>query len=279
VNRSSIHARQNGVTLIELVLVIAITGAIAAVVAIFIRKPIEGYVDTVRRAEMTDKADMALRRIKRDLRLALPNSVRVRTSGGATYLEFLVTAGGGRYRADVRGDTGAGDVLDFTAADDKFDVLTDMPSFSGGGTKYIVVANLYSDPTISTANAYDGSHRATYASNTGTTITVSPSFQFPYQSPGKRFQVVTGAVMYACTGTGEIRRYSGHTIELTPPLPPVTGANALLVDGLTLVTGCTFTYDPSIGARTGLVSMRIELDGGSGETVALFQQVHVINTP
>ena len=35
----------------------------------------------------------------RDLRQALPNSVRTTTSGSNVYLEFLLTSGGGRYRA------------------------------------------------------------------------------------------------------------------------------------------------------------------------------------
>jgi hypothetical protein len=35
----------------------------------------------VRRAELTDQADVALRRITRDIRLALPNSLRVTTTG------------------------------------------------------------------------------------------------------------------------------------------------------------------------------------------------------
>ncbi|HJW54946.1 MAG TPA: prepilin-type N-terminal cleavage/methylation domain-containing protein, partial [Burkholderiaceae bacterium] len=66
-----------GFTLLEAIIVIAITGIIAAVVAVFIVKPVQGYVDSARRAEMTDTADTALRRISRDLHLALPNSVRV----------------------------------------------------------------------------------------------------------------------------------------------------------------------------------------------------------
>ena len=68
---------QRGFTLVEMIVVIVITGIIAGVVAIFLRAPVQGYVDSARRAEMTDIADTALRRIGRDLRTAVPNSVRV----------------------------------------------------------------------------------------------------------------------------------------------------------------------------------------------------------
>ena len=59
---------------------IAIVGIIGAMVAVFIRSPVQSYVDSARRAELGDVADTALRRIIRDLRLALPNSVRVTES-------------------------------------------------------------------------------------------------------------------------------------------------------------------------------------------------------
>ena len=68
---------QHGFTLIEAIMVITITGIIAAVVAIFIRQPVDAYLDTARRAALTDIADTTARRIGRDLQGALPNSVRV----------------------------------------------------------------------------------------------------------------------------------------------------------------------------------------------------------
>ena len=91
--------RSRGFTLIEMIVVIVLTSIIASAVAVFIKLPVEGYVATARRAEMTDIADTAIRRMGRDLRLALPNSVRV-TDGGAT-IEILLTKTGGRYRTEI----------------------------------------------------------------------------------------------------------------------------------------------------------------------------------
>ena len=112
-----------GFTLIEMIMVIVITGVIAGMVAVFITTPVQGYVDSVRRAELTDAADVALRRITRDVRLALPNSLRVMNSGSVNYIEFIMTASGGRYRDPTDGST-AGNFLSFTDTDDiSFDVL------------------------------------------------------------------------------------------------------------------------------------------------------------
>lgn len=84
---------QGGFTLLEAVVVIVITGIISAMVAL-IRAPVEGYIDSVARAELTDAADTALRRLTREVRTALPNSLR-EGPPGATCIEFLPTLGGG----------------------------------------------------------------------------------------------------------------------------------------------------------------------------------------
>jgi len=55
------------------------------------RDPVRAYVDSARRGELSDVADTALRRMARDIRTALPNSLRVSTSGSTFYLELLQT--------------------------------------------------------------------------------------------------------------------------------------------------------------------------------------------
>src|SRR5690606_15655966 len=94
-----VSVSQRGFTLVEMIVVIVITGIVAAAVAVFIRAPVQGYVDLVARAELVDEADTAVRRISREVRRALPNSVRLTSVGGNNYLEFLLTSTGGRYMA------------------------------------------------------------------------------------------------------------------------------------------------------------------------------------
>jgi len=273
--------RARGVTLIEMIVVIAITGILAAAVAVFIRRPVEGYIDAARRAELSDIADTALRRITRDLRNALPNSIRVTAAGGVNYLEYLQVSGGGRYRSEVDSG-GAGDPLNFTIADATFNVIGPMPAMAAGDS--IVIYNLNWDPAIVTANAYVGDNRAAYASNTATTVTLSAAKLFPYASPGKRFQVVQFPVTYACDPVGgTVRRVAGYAIQAAQPnnvaAPPLSTApsNTLLA---TSITSCSFTYVAGSGStqRTGVVSLTLQVEQ-AGEKVKLFQQAHVNNVP
>lgn len=262
--------RCHGFTLIEAIAVIAIMGVVAAMTAIFIRQPVEAYIDASRRAVLTDIADTALRRIARDLHAALPNSVRITAAGGVTYLEFLQTVGGGRYRA-ARDSAGNGNPLDFTAPDTAFDVIGPVPPAAAGDR--IVVYNL--GPGSAESDAYAGGNSAAFAGISASTISIVAT-QFPFSSPGRRFQVVQYPVTYACDpASGALRRYWGYAIGPVQPAPPATANVALLA---THVAACGFSYASAAGSRNGIVSLRLQLTR-AGETVSLFEQVHIINVP
>ncbi|MDP1681218.1 MAG: type II secretion system protein [Burkholderiales bacterium] len=275
-----------GFTLVEMVVVIVLTSIIASAVAMFIRLPVQGYVDTARRAEMTDIADTALRRMGRDLHLALPNSVRV-TDGGAT-IEILLTKTGGRYRVADDG-AGSGDLLDFTVNDTSFDQLGLFATGTGqaivAGDR-LVVYNL----NIPGADAYAGDNTATISSPpTGAGALANENKinfaakKFPFESPGNRFQVIEGPISYVCdTTTGRLTRYSGYgyfgTQRTAVQLAGLVPSPSLLA---TNVASCVFGYIPGITARSGLVALTLVITeaGEVNESVRLYHEVHVTNVP
>lgn len=281
-----------GFTLVEMVIVIVITGILAAVVAIFIRAPVQGYFDSVRRAELTDQADLALRRITRDVRLALPNSVRVSTVGNVHYIEFIMTRSGGRYRDVSDGSTG-GDFLSFSdAADLSFDVHGPLPAITPG-VDFFVVFNL--GPGNAPANAYAtgdtcaNCNRARITGVAGNTVTLAnnpfASQAPPLSSPNGRFQVVPGdvrAVTYSCpvagAAAGNLTRQWNYGFFAGQPTPPAGGNLALLATN----ANCAVSYAPALGGRHGLLEIRLSLSSGTGadlETVVLQQQIRVDNAP
>lgn len=279
-----------GFTLIEAIMVIVITGILASMVAVFITKPVEGYVDSVRRAELTDAADVALRRMTRDIRLALPNSLR--TSGSC--IEFIMTSAGGRYRDPADGSTG-GDFLSFTSTGDtSFDALGAMPSNPAiAANDYIVVYNL--GPGYNPGNAYNyddtsclagGCNIAKIASISGNTIMLGANpfaaQSPPLPSPNSRFQVVPGstkAVSYVCSG-GRLRRYANYGFKAAQDCPPTGTPPATLVGSATTTAACSIEYTANATGRNGLIHIDLTLtDTPSNESVTLFQQIHVDNSP
>jgi MSHA biogenesis protein MshO len=279
---------QQGFTLVEAIIVIVITGILATIVAQIIAAPVKSYFDSVRRAELTDQADVAMRRMVRDIRLALPNSLRVTTTGGSSYIEFIMTSAGGRYRASGDGST-SGTPLSFSSTTNvTFDVLGTMPTNPAMAVgDYVVVYNL--GPGYSPANAYVAAdpctacNRAQVASIAGNAVTLA-SNPFggqapPLPSPDARFQVVPAgvqAVSYVCpTGTaGNLSRYANYGFTATQATPP-TGTPTLLAG--TNVT-CTVDYATNVLGRNGLLYLQLTLTS-SGESVTLFSQIHIDNSP
>ena len=270
-----------GFTLVEMIIVIAIVGIVGSMVAIFMRAPIESYVAQDRRARLTDTADTALRRMGREVRLALPNSVRVTTVAvgavNVSYLEFLGTRDGGRYRTQIDSAVAGSDPLVFTVADSSFDVLGPAITMQAGDL--IAVYNL----GIAGANAWAvGTPDDTLAVYSGVagavnTITLAPAKLFPLASPGNRFQVVEGPVTYECNPvTGTLTRFWGYARAAAQPTPPAAPASsALLANG---VSDCNITYQSGVTERGGLVSMTLNLTR-EGETVRLYSSMQVENQP
>ena len=251
-------------------MVIVITGILAGMVAVCIQKPVQGFFDTARRAVLVDAADTALRRISRDLREALPNSVRV----SGTALEFLHVRSAGRYREQIAPAPPPGDSLDFTGADTSFDVLGPAVSVQAGDS--VVVYNL--GVGVTGADAYEGTStsRRIAAAPFGAAlanVTISSATGFPFASPARRFQIVDTPVSYVCAGN-QMRRYSGYAILPAQPVPPA-GSGALIADRLTT---CSFAYTTGPSEREALVTLNLALTDG-GETVGLIYQVHVNNVP
>ena len=271
------HRQQRGFTLVELIMVIVIMGVIGGVVAVFMRSPIDAYFDSARRAALTDVADTAVRRIARDVRKALPNSIRTPSS---TCLEFIPTRTGGRYRkTDLASDPGS--ALDFTTADTRFNML---------GQNSVLPADQQIQPGdvvavyhlgIAGASAYLGNNTALITAVAPaalpavgeTAITIEQTVPFPLESGSNRFHVIPReeqVVAYVCTG-GNLRRTvtAGSFASNCPATGPVLATN---------VQSCTFTYNGSDLQRNGLVQIDLRIQSNN-ETVSLYHEVHVNNSP
>ena len=276
------RARARGVTLVELVVTIALLGVLAAVASVYLVPALESYFATQRRAGITDLADTALRRMARDIRLALPNSARV--DGTGRYLEILLTRNGGRYR-DAESATPSGEeVLSFSAPDSVFDTLGALPTAGDQQVQandYVVIHNL----GIAGANAYDTTAAQPNIAQIAAfgagalagenRVTLAAATQFPLESPGRRFFVVAGPVTYACVGT-QLVRWSGYAIQAAQPTAAPAGATqAVLADD---VSACQLQYTALPLVSRGLVALRLGLTRG-GETVTLYYEAHVNNVP
>jgi MSHA biogenesis protein MshO len=285
------HARQSGrgFTLVELVITIAVASVVVAFMALFIVMPMTAYSTQTQQAGLVDAADSALRYMARDLRSALPNSVRVAGSGTVSALELLATADGARYQ-DGGPLSNPALALDLTTADAAFATTVPFTQLTLPWTSSSYYLSIY-NVGVPGANAYEMAHVIT---SPGTTITItagatpnqnlvtlSTGFQFAFGSPGKRVYLVSGPVSYLCdTAAGTLTRYSGYAIANTQPASAATlnaaGAAAALVAGN--VGSCEFKLTPGTAQRNALATLSLQITQ-NGQSVQLLNQVQVVNAP
>jgi MSHA biogenesis protein MshO len=262
-----------GFTIVEMVVVITVVALLAAGATTFIRNPTMAYLDTELHASLTDKADLALRRMTREVRNALPNSVRVATNGVDSFVEFIPVRTAGRYRAEV-GISPADNPLDFGLAADTFDVLGQPVSIAAGDR--LVIFNL----GITGSDAYEGSNiRPLQTFGSLSTLSFSGG-AFPQASPSSRFYVVSTATTFVCDVTNSrLLMYSGYVMQTAQP-SSIASLDALatarqLANNL---TSCQISYSAGVLQRSGIVTVYLGMAEGTAR-VNLMHQINVVNSP
>ncbi len=290
----------DGFSLIEVTMVIVITTILASVMGTFMTAPMEGYRSVNRRATLVNAAESSLRRMARDTRRAVPNTLRV--SGDGRSIEFLHTLDGGRYRAKPgtnpapsnENHSASTDRLTF-GSDSQFNALGRLNSdnFTYGvalpnGTRLIVYpvssALIYSHAENDTNPGLITPSATTMTITDDTDedqITLSASHKFMFASPQARFFVMDTPVSYLCDLAAEtLTRYADYSIVTSQPTNPAvspldTASSALVTNR---VADCSFTYQAGTSQRAGLITMNLQL-AEDGEQIRLLHQVHVSNVP
>lgn len=291
---ASRHREQRGFTLVELILVIALAGIVAVMIGTVLSRPLQGFVDQSRRAELTDLAATALNRMSRDIRLAVPNSVRNEASCpalGCRTLELLAMSEGGRYRANLWSANGQRYDPPRCPESEVCSIPVLSPGMDAGKVaeaRWMVIYNTgqaiwnAGGPAVITPDnvQFELGCASTGEQCVNLIGSEAAGFSFQYASPQHRFYLVRDVVGYHCEnpgknssgdGTGRIRRGVFDRLSGTYDYSDLP----LVVDS---VSACSFTYEPGTHARNGVVTLRLSLTQG-GETITLLQQVHIDNAP
>lgn len=306
-----------GFTMIEMVVVILLLGIIGAGVASFLVRPVEGYRDLARRAALVDVAETALRRMERDIRTALPNSVRKTDLGGGGFaIELLPIIDGGLYRREGGGGAGVDNRLNVGNNDDQFDIHKFFRNISvptTSSTYRIVVHNLGVAATTSTCDAYRATGSPAVITPVGMTISItaagfsaggspahnillSANHNFPRTSGGGttcnigtdrfRMYIIETPVTYLCTpnaanpALGTLMRYAGYNISSAQPIDPAAAplATAASARLADRVSDCTINTSTVNIRNRAMATLALSVED-DGERVRLLHQVQIDNSP
>ncbi|HYB65899.1 MAG TPA: prepilin-type N-terminal cleavage/methylation domain-containing protein [Steroidobacteraceae bacterium] len=275
-----------GFTLLELVVVMAVTAIVAVFMVFFLAAPVESYFAQTRRADLVDSADRILRNVAADVRSALPNSLRQSAAGGVVALELLATSGVARYygagdKQYLGGAQQLAEELAIGAPDQSFYTLGLFTPGSAGS--YLAIDNR-TPPLAYTGGAGVMTPPLTVFQINAVGATGEDRVQFP-AAPGMNFAsaspthsvfVVSSPVSYLCdTNAQTLKRYTGYTPAAAQPTSSAqlvaAGATASLIAQNVSACSVTLIPAPVSGKFNQLVVLDVTL-ANSGEVLQVFHQ-------
>ena len=279
--------RQRGFTLVELVTVIVLLGVIAGVLVPFIISAMQAYLGAKARATLVGEGRLALERLAREVRHAVPNSISV-LSGG-TGIEFVRARAGGRYvaRFDNYGTAFANTTLRFrrNANMSGLYVIGNALAFSAndvlviGNTSPADLMSGNPGPAValaSIANTNPAAWPAGDGTGAGQILTFAANHRFLVESPGRHYTIADNTVEVGQTGA-TLRWHTASGLTDYDGGVDWSASDPTLVDGVSAVT---FTYAPGTPQASGVLRIDLSLgDAASGESIRLYHEVHVRNTP
>ena len=255
-----------GFTLIELVLVIVLLGVIAVASTQFVQQGMTIYVDSIRRDALQQQGRYAIERISRELRNALPGSVRLYSNASMQCIEFMPVHMASTYLQPVSDIAITSlEVVDFGYSFRTNDLIAIYP---------IDTSRVYGTPSAM------GVLDAEPTTAAGKQTLSLASTLFPDESPVRRFYIVNEPVSF-CAADNALRRHQGYArTAALPSLPPNAGVllaeNIRLIDDATAIT--VFAFTAGTLQRSGVVHMDFRFSA-DGEWLRFSQDVFMRNTP
>lgn len=273
-----------GFTLVELVMVIVVLGVVSTVTTTFLGTGATMYADASERDRLLSQSRFAVERITRELRNAVPNSVRVSTDGRC--LEFIPLLSAGRYEV-VPLQLAIASQIEFYAADTDVSALTNATFASVYPTSPEHLYNpnyLASNNTVRTIplNAVN-----TEPAGSGTKVTLAFSDAgFESDSASQRLYLWQRPVSFCVEGSS-LYRYEGYERTNSQPELPAEFQSAggavegvLMAEQLTAVTNSQFfRYDPGVFSRTSVVHLVLSFSSSFADNLFFSQEVHIPNVP
>lgn len=272
------YSRARGFTLIEMIMAMVILAIVAMISVQFISQTTRGYQSAAERQQLATIGWIASEKVSRELRNALPNSIRVHSpdaQGRSACIEFMPVKAGSRYSSAAIVPTAASANLTIVPTPDYGS--SDIESSDRVAIYPTSVAAVYSgtSPGPVSVSAVSSVSPASNPTN----ITLASAHQFSAESPEKRFFIVSAPVAYCFSG-GFLYRYDNYGIQSTAGsglANPVVIANRI---DTRVLSNAHFRINPETLTRNAVATMYMRIVNSDGsEAQVVEQEVHIRNVP
>lgn len=280
-NKHCLHQLKNkhGFSLIELVVVIVILGVLATGISTFINFGTQVYTDATDREKVVSSARFAIERLNRELRIAMPNSIRINTNNltgvsAKQCIEFTPIIFSTTYTEIAVAPEAASDEIKVIAFDEALFDAGFSPNLKVG--VYI----------LNDSDFYDGSSDNIFTLLNNTidksgqewTLKLNSVEVFAENSPTERLYFFNQSVSY-CVENSRLTRHQNYNrnADNTP-----TDLGVLMAENLTMHNGNTlippFWLTEATQLRNSMVLIKLAFTSNL-ESIVFNNEIQVSNVP
>ena len=250
-----------GFTLVELIVVLVILAILASTSVTFVVRVMDGYYTTQNRSALIDKARPALERMTRQLRGALPYSVRIVNDGNC--VQFMPIAAGGNYLGQVPDQA--------NGAPASANVSVSPHTIDFGSASFVSIGALSASELYGAAAA---SRTGYGAGSSSTQLQLSPAKQWARNSINQRFYLLANPQAFCVVGD-ELRVY--ENLNVNDATVDLSAGYALLAKSVSAV-GTPFMLQMGSEHRNTKVTMALSF-AQAGESLVFTQEAMIRNVP
>lgn len=283
------NKKGSGFTLVELILVIVVLGILATATTSYLGLGARMYAEASDRDQLLSQSRFALERLTRELRNALPNSVRLHNANnGWQCIEFVPVVVAARYTTIPTVAQPSNSISLFSMASEWSRLSAEEASYIAEGKTFRVYiyatdkTQIYPAAdsssgrfhTLTTANLY-----TIVGANAPYTVTLnlSNNVSFSNSSPSNRLYLADEPVSYCINAARELVRYENYGFNISEPLVG-NGDSSLMANNLN-TSQSTFIIEAPVLSRNSVVHVVLAFESGFSDNLFFNQEVHIPNVP
>jgi MSHA biogenesis protein MshO len=288
-NRGKNKKASQGFTLIELILVIIILGIMATGISSFITLSTQTYLNATNRDELIGNARFVIERLNRELRNAIPNSIRIESwaADRIQCIQFI----------PIEASTVYTDIPVYPESPSKslsvipFEGIDGSPYDCGSSASCIDVVtayplssdDLYANPEQSSGKLFRVQNVDTSESLWKINITNATEITFDEDSPTQRLYFANEKVSYCNAPIGGIWTIARYSEDINEDAQAIPGSTRFymagyLIDDISTSSKLLFDYEKATLQRNAVVQIHLEFTKND-ESYVFDHEVHINNVP